>query len=65
MSWTYAVEESARRANEALHRSALVANQTRTTDTLQDIRDTLTRIEQLLLRSTSNGESGETKGHSI
>lgn len=65
MSWTYAVEESARRANEAIHRSAVMANQRHTTDTLTEIRDTLNRIEQLLLGSTSNGESGEAKGNSI
>lgn len=64
-AWHEAVTESARRANEAIHRNAVVSSQRRTADTLAEIRDTLTRIEQLLLRSTSDGESGETKGHGI
>lgn len=58
-------EESARRANEVLHRNAVISSQRRTADTLTEIRDTLIRIEQLLLGSTTNGESSETKGHSI
>lgn len=65
MSWAQGLEDSARKANEGMYKQALMDNQRRTTDTLKDIRDTLTRIEQLLLGSTSNGESSETKRHSI